>query len=276
MYTAYGDESADETKQRVFAIAGLFGNQSDWDKFNEKWLERTDGRVFHAADCDSDKGDYEGIDHHINKTLYADLAQLIAKSNLWGLAVTVSLRDYKEILAPFLDEEPYYICFEGIVIGLARHSTLCIPRDRVEFKFDRNPEIHYNASQLYDRIIKLCPSDASQYMQDTISFVTRENVGIQAADLVAREAMKLLDNRIGPIVRHARGAARALAASGRIEFRPPYTRNWCEEAVRRSTRSAYPKAEFFKWIEERGIPNTLSNRLKYEIWRRTEQGQSSL
>ncbi len=47
MYTAYGDESADETKQRVFALSGLFGSESDWGAFRDKrwwflvvWLTR--------------------------------------------------------------------------------------------------------------------------------------------------------------------------------------------------------------------------------------------
>lgn len=54
--TVYGDESSDETHKRVYAVAGLFGSQEQWDALELKWLARTGGKIFHGADCESDTG----------------------------------------------------------------------------------------------------------------------------------------------------------------------------------------------------------------------------
>jgi hypothetical protein len=31
MYSVFGDESHDETKSRVFAVAAIFGSEDDWE-----------------------------------------------------------------------------------------------------------------------------------------------------------------------------------------------------------------------------------------------------
>jgi hypothetical protein len=58
MLSIFGDESADETKQRVFAVAGLIANEQLWGALEAKWLARTGGIPFHAKDCDSDHNSY--------------------------------------------------------------------------------------------------------------------------------------------------------------------------------------------------------------------------
>ena len=265
VHTAYGDESADETKQRVFALAGLFGNASDWRTFRKQWKARTGGTIFHAAECDSDQGDFKDIDHATNKKLYADLSHIIADSRLIGNAVSINLPDYKELLAPCLDDNPYYLCFQHVVINLARRSSVCLPRDRIKFVFDRNVEIEYNASALYDRTVNSRWSTAEfrKLMEDEISFATRQNIGIQAVDLVAREAMKLLDNRSGPRNRPTRLSTQVLLASNRIKFRI-YDRGWCEGVLRDSRDAQYPKTEYFAWLKEHGLTHTLANKMRYE------------
>jgi hypothetical protein len=265
MYTAYGDESADETQQRVFSLAGLFGSAPDWRAFNKQWKARTGGTIFHAAACDSDRGDYKNSDHKANKKLYADLSHIIAESPLLGNAVSISLPDYKELLAPCLDENPYYLLFQHVIINLARRSSVCLPRDHIKFVFDRNVEIQHNASALYDRSVngQWSTAEYRQLMEDELGFATRKTIGIQAADLIAREAMKLLDNRSGPKSRPTRLATQALWKSGRIKFRI-YDRRWCEGIIRDSKDAQYPKTEYFTWLEEHGLTHTLANKIRYE------------
>jgi hypothetical protein len=41
-----GDESSDETKQRVFVVGGLLGDTQQWERFAPKWNEATGGRIF--------------------------------------------------------------------------------------------------------------------------------------------------------------------------------------------------------------------------------------
>ncbi|MEO6554339.1 MAG: hypothetical protein ABIO96_07315, partial [Nitrospiraceae bacterium] len=179
VYTAYGDESADETKQRVFAISGIFGSKSDWNVFRDKWRARTGGKIFHATDCDTDQSTYKATGHAENKKLYADLTRIIADSNLIGHVAVLDLHAYNETVASALHAEPYYYAFYSVVINLAKKAAVSIPRDRIKFVFDRNQQIEYNAGAIYDRIISR-PLPSRELMDDEISFVTREEVGVQA------------------------------------------------------------------------------------------------
>ena len=81
MLSVYGDESADETKQRVFAVAGVVGLEESWEAVEGSWVARTNGIPFHANDCDSDFGDYRNTPHLENKALYRDLSLILAALN---------------------------------------------------------------------------------------------------------------------------------------------------------------------------------------------------
>ena len=124
MYSVHGDESADEKKQRVFAIAGLLGHDSDRSTFKAKWFERTDGKIFHAAQCESDSGEFDTSSHEDNLKLYADLTNIIARSNLLGIGIAISLKDYRELIASALDEDPYYLVFVSVITRLARQAAI--------------------------------------------------------------------------------------------------------------------------------------------------------
>jgi hypothetical protein len=53
LINAFGDESADETAQRVFAVSCLIGTDKEWDNVKEAWIQRTGGKEFHAAECET-------------------------------------------------------------------------------------------------------------------------------------------------------------------------------------------------------------------------------
>jgi hypothetical protein len=57
MMLVYGDESMDETQQRVCAVAIVAGREQDWQQLEQKWIARTGEIPFHANDCDSDRAD---------------------------------------------------------------------------------------------------------------------------------------------------------------------------------------------------------------------------
>lgn len=267
MLSAYGDESSDETKQRVFAIGGLFGTREQWVTIRKQWRVLTGGHIFHATDCDTDQGDlYPKNNHRKNKELYAALTRLIAGSGLIGQGVAVDLQAFKDLPLVPLDENPYYICFHAVLIALASHSQYCIPRDRIKFTFDRNQQIEYNAAALYDHMINDDDTEGFEYiklMHDELGFATRKTIGIQAADLIAREAMKTLDNQIGPVSRPARISTKVLWESGRVKFRI-FDRPWLEKMINKARRDQVLAEGYFDWLEKTRRQNTLANMLWYE------------
>lgn len=92
MLSVFGDESADETTQRVFAVAGVVGTDEMWATLEAAWLESTGGIPFHAKDCESDQADYAHTAHEDNLNLYRDLTLLLAKSGLVDSALQLTFR----------------------------------------------------------------------------------------------------------------------------------------------------------------------------------------
>jgi hypothetical protein len=84
MIIAYGDDSSDNTKSRVFAASTVFAKEEDWNNFTQRWKERKRARPFHAADCESDKGDFKRTSHDDNQKLIAANVRLFVNGSLMG------------------------------------------------------------------------------------------------------------------------------------------------------------------------------------------------
>ena len=91
IYTVYGDESFDLGAKRVFAVGGIFGRQHEWDELSPKWFNKTGGLDFHAADCDSDHGDFAKNDHKVNQNIYRSVTKLLCSTKLLGEAMVIDL-----------------------------------------------------------------------------------------------------------------------------------------------------------------------------------------
>ena len=268
VYSVFGDESADDTKARVFAVSGVFGNESDWNDLKGPWLERTGGKTFHAVDCDSDGGDYRGIDHSENKALYKDLTQLLCRSRLMARSFVMDLDGWNTYFPDTPQDMPYLICFRNVVYECGDLGSKLIPQDTMEFTFDQRPETNYNAGVLYSYMVNLKKWDANTFLRDKVSFATKDHVGIQAADLVAREAMKHLDNEIGPVKRGVRLSMQALLETKRFAF-TQMRREFFEQFIR--NRDTYSRQlgidtqDFMQWLDEKGLDYNMSNVHLYMI-----------
>src|SRR5689334_4338359 len=91
MLWAFGDESHDSTKERIFTVAGLLGDESQWASFRQAWKARLGGAVFHAADCDSGYRDFRGMPENDRHRLHRDLTRLTAASGLIGYGHVIDL-----------------------------------------------------------------------------------------------------------------------------------------------------------------------------------------
>ena len=66
--SVFGDESSDETRQRVFAVSGVWGTEPEWQQVEAAWTAQTGGEVFHAAEWE----------HAARHDEYKALAQTLA------------------------------------------------------------------------------------------------------------------------------------------------------------------------------------------------------
>ena len=97
------------------------------------------------------------------------------------------------------EHTPYLWGFGDIVQAASELAYLSIPSGEVKIVFDRNEELECSATEMYHYCLNLRKIVTRQNLFGEISFACRRTVGIQVADLFARETMKHLDNKIGPV-----------------------------------------------------------------------------
>jgi hypothetical protein len=265
MFTVFGDESADAQKKRVFAVAGLFGNAKDWQEFESEWFERTGGKVFHAADCESDRKEFSGIAHADNLRLYKDLTHILCKSRLLGFCVAIDLAGHRVVFPGVPDDIPYYMCFRDVIRRCAKHAYLSIEQEQVRFVFDSRIESNQNAGMLYDYMANLAEWKYSSVFEE-VTFETRhKHIGIQAADLVAREGMKDFDNVLLGNPRPRRRSMQVLVDAHRFGFDFYHGEAFDDFRKRHAADIAKSGADYARWLKAHNIKDGVGARHRYLI-----------
>ncbi len=212
MIFVYGDDSADEQRQRVCAVAVVIGTEQLWQRFEPQWIDRNNGIPFHARDCESDQGNYKGFSHQHNKDLYKDLAIMMAGSGLIGRAIAIDLVAQRTIF-PEAPDIAYYKAFAELMEGVRDVSTYF--KLSAKFTFDISSENEYNADLLYKGIREDSPGMFEKFASEISFAPAKEHPRLQPADLLAFEGMKVLDNTIGPVNRARRVLAQREMENGR-------------------------------------------------------------
>ncbi len=274
--SVFGDESHDSAKERVFAVSGVFGTDSEWDTVVRPWNEYTKGEIFHAADWERDgrKDDIKA------------LTQILARSCVCAFTAALDLTSFRKYLGQGMDEIGYFKCMTdilSIMMNEADKWNSLHPNELVnlEFTFDHRKQTAGNAGTLYQLLANLPEWDDASIFSSKISFDTRTNTKIQIADLVAREAMKELDRKITGQPPQRRRSCEALLETKRFTFverGEEFCRDW--KATRDSlTRNEGPTREEFKeWLEQTGrvqngiYPDNPGTRLQYMIWFESKPG----
>ncbi len=266
MLLVYGDESMDETEQRVCAVAGIIGTEDQWKALESQWTRRTNGVPFHGNDCDSDQGDYANRPHWENKALYRDLTILLANSGLAGYGHAIDLIA-KNKAFPESEDLVYYTAFQRVVGAMVNFAQCA--GGVAEMTFDMRSQSDHNAGFLYGAIRENEP-DWAPYLASKISFeFAKDNPRIQIADLLAREAMKALDNLIGPVKRPTRKSWQALLDTKRF-VTCGFSTDWFE-----SLKLAMPEAEkkmnmnrkmYLEWLRQRNRQHNVSNLFQFADW----------
>jgi hypothetical protein len=263
MIFAYGDESSDETHQRVFAVGAVVGSEEQWQALECLWLSRVGDIPFHAKDCDSDKGEYTKFSHEANKQLYADLTRLLAGSALGGWGVAINLIAQREVF-PDTPDMSYYKGFSEVV----EHMKNCAHYNNqtVKFVFDTRKESTYNTSLLFG-MLRAIP-EWKRFFQGELEFeCASKNPRVQVADLFVREAMKALDNVVGPVKRPMRRSWKALLETDRFHV-DALSYDWFlslkKDMPRLEESIGASMVDYAAWLRDRNLgSDNISNRLIY-------------
>jgi hypothetical protein len=261
MLSVFGDESHDPTKARVFAVAGLLGDENQWASFRQAWNVRLDGLIFHAADCESGYGDFRGMPETERHRLHRDLTKMVAESGLLGYGHVIDLAGCRAVASDVLKafpDMPYYDCFLKTVIKLSDFAAHFIPRDKVEFTFDQHKETEYNAGLLYEWITARKPENAGK-----VGFASRGEPAIQAADLWVRELMKRCDTHLFNDRARARPQWNTLMGTKRFQFHFTLGRELAQTLEETPLLAGLNHADYERWRSENRLVDNLSNRFRY-------------
>src|ERR1022692_1532267 len=266
VYCAYGDESRDDTKKRVYAVAGVFGNGDDWQDIAGPWKERLGGKIFHASDCEFGHNDFSGMPPGENRRLYRDLTQLVAKSKLCSHGVAVNVREFKECFPNEFEHAPYIWAFGDVVQSMSELAHVSMPSGSVDITFDTNNDIEYAANEIYHFMTHSVKVRHRIHLYDRVSFACRRTVGIQIADLIARETMKHMDKDLRPDPIPTRLSFKALNDSMRFAFIPLGKQDFERKKIpfRQSPVSSRANlAAYHKWLEDKNLRDCLVNQIEF-------------
>lgn len=258
MILIYGDDSSDEKRERVVAVAAVAGDEKMWNWIETRWIERNHGIPFHARNCESDQGDYQGIPHSENKSLYKDLTTLIRNSQLSGVGFAIDLVAQRKIF-PNAPDMAYIKAFSEILDAV---KNLCVSFDLpAKFTFDISPEHEYNAGLVYSQARQAEPT-MFKYFDPEISFApAKYSARLQVADLIAYESMKALDHAVGPVKRH-RKSWEVLRETDRFETFS-YSEEWFlslnDNMPELRKKMGFTQTDYNDWLKKTNRQHNLSN-----------------
>lgn len=286
----FGDESADQTKQRVFAASGVVGSDDEWNVTTQAWVGRTCGKVFHAAECEAEHTN--GTDrtkHQENLDFYKDLTQILANSPLSGIGVALDMRTHRDLFGEGLSDLGYYKCLSDVLEHLTilaqrfneQIPTSDHPNDepvKLEFTLDSRIQSNGNVGALYSAFGSQpeLKGNVESLLGSHISFDCRTNPRIQIADLLARETMKELDRRITGKPPKPRRSYEVLSDTKKFTFLyrdRDYCRQWWENKRAIESHFDMSAMDYVKWLIDTGrvqngkVHDNWTNRFQYFCWK---------
>ncbi len=262
MIYVYGDDGADEKRQRVTAVSVIAGYDDWWEELEAKWVKRCEGIPFHANECESDQGAYKTRSHVENKAMYRDLATLLAESKLGGVAIAIDLAAMQKIFPGSL-ELAYYRAF----LECLTRTADCAQNlgEIAELTFDISTENEYNAAYLY-KVMRDDDPVLMEWLHPKISFVSwRESARVQTGDLLAYEGWKALDHTVGTMKR-TRGSWELLRSTGRFETFS-YSEEWFSDLKRNfpnlRKKLGYGPQDYKQWLEDNNSQHNISNMFRF-------------
>jgi hypothetical protein len=254
VYSVFGDESHEGKADVIYVVSGLFGDNDDWEAAKSAWLEITKGEDFHANEWSS-------------RPEYIRLCRVLRDSKLILFACGMDLTDYESVFPNPVDQLPYYYCFSRVVEHFAEIASQCLEQDKVKFTFDRNLDVRFNATYLYDCMIKLPEFEHWELLADEVSFATRKDERIQMADLIARETMRHLATVVLRGNETRSSCLAELLDSRKLHWHHYDKGYFVQRAagMHKLVNEGHPMGGFEQWRQYHNCQDTTENRTRFHV-----------
>ncbi len=194
LFDFYMDESSDDKRKRYFAVGGLNTVEQQWNRFELLWFSRTHKlkKPFRSVDCECQHDQFSSWTKKDCDQLMADLVGLIDDHELGGLVWVVPIPEYAQITREKGKYDPYFFVLKCMIV----QSTILAHAfgSGVRYFIEENKATVKRAKRLYEHVKGIKNWPPTQRMRN-VKFSGKQLVGLQAADLIAREGFKFMDNR---------------------------------------------------------------------------------
>jgi hypothetical protein len=207
MLKTFMDETGVHDDAEMVAVGCYLANPKTWRDWTKEWngckrkvpAGREPIEVFHATDCNSLHGEFEGWTRDERDELVAKLLPIIANADMAGMVIGVNLVDLDEALKghPELLEmfgTPYTACFQWAITSIMQLATDRGKGQRMAFVHEVN-DFKGEASKAFDYIRE---NHNPRRIKMGLAFGAKiDYPPLQAADVLAYEGGKFLKNPTG-------------------------------------------------------------------------------
>ena len=219
------DESGIHDKRGWCVVAGLVGTTKQWERFEKVWGPYGNETAFHGKDFFAHKpggdrgGEFGGWSDTRSRRYFRALLKAIAEAKLTPISSRLDLTAFWEFSTedrriitgnhspdpkfrlPGAPSKPYHLPFAWVIVRSVRLQEHKNPDLKVNFLFDENRQMAGRAFEVY-RLLKKRAEKIDPPFADRMAAIAfgsrRQNLGLQAADLLAYTLSHTLADRHPP------------------------------------------------------------------------------
>lgn len=206
----FGDETGIDGKPatRISAVAGLIGEERAWGHFDRNWMKVLNSEgipYFHAVECERGTENFYGLDVSKRGHIVDRLIQAVAGSSLQLCAYAVVVPHFRAMSEEFRlhythghPDIPYYLCLAKTFVAASHAADGKPSTEQIYFLFEKQDKFEQEAGALFREFQKNQFWPNSSRLGDC-HFAEKDDIykypGLQAADLIAYESYRHLDNK---------------------------------------------------------------------------------
>ena len=188
---AYFDDSSDQHRSKYYACGGTLGSADQWDLFEVLWSIETGNlkEPVRSSDCECGQGQFENWTKPDRDSLMKRLVEITDRVGLYGYAAVVPISDSKEAFPDLEIKEAFRLVATQVIFNMA-----VIAND-----VGRDAKLWFESGLSDGSVLNAFKSVRGLDWKPNrrllgINFRDKTLRALQAADLVAGESFKHMDN----------------------------------------------------------------------------------
>jgi len=201
MLTAYFDDSGTSPSNQVAAVAGYVASAAQWEKFNIEWkrlLSEFGVKAMHRSDLECFEGEFLGWTPAKRTELMIKAQKIIKKHTYLPVGSAVIKADFDEIIPTRMQEHVgghYGWCVTEALV-LANHwAQTAKHRDPIDWVFEAGTNGSSKVNEMFNRLFAITEA-RTRLRINGWSFRDKTTLPLQAADVVAYETYKFVQNQV--------------------------------------------------------------------------------